>query len=84
MAKISWIGVYEDYCIVILVAAFFTFYFTLVSATFSSDYTILVSTNDYNEHWIEVVAFGIAIPGIIVQAVRHFKAGGNTRIKAKP
>lgn len=84
MGKISIVGLYEDYCIVVLLGAFLTFFFTLLMSSFSSDYTILVSTNDYNEHWAEVIAFGIALPGILRQFVMHFRAGGNTKMKAKP
>lgn len=79
MGKWTIAGLYEDYCILVIIAAYFGFFFILVMSTFSNDYAILVSTNDYNEHWVELVAFGIALPGIIRMSLKHFKNGGNTR-----
>jgi hypothetical protein len=76
---IDWVGFYEDYCVFVLIVAFSAYAMVLVSSSLAPDYSVFVSTNEFGEHWYQLVAFGVAVPGIARLAWRHLGVGGHTR-----
>jgi len=79
--KTSWVGVYEDYCVFVLVVTFTIYALILFSASLTPDYSLFVSTNTYNEHWAQLIAFGTAVPGIVRLTFKHYRIGGHTKNK---